>query len=474
MHLRFWIFSLVLCALLVVSHVAQAQSQSENRVTNSEMSPARLPQEVKALCIYTVKDRRILPVSYTAKELTASPAIQVDGYVTGVVVLSAAPVSVTVDDQPMDPIQKNRSGDYQLKYFGDVYPHEFWSTVLPSDEQQSATEDTLQGRYSYFCKVPGSAISDLGEFQIKFLSADAGTAGHLIIRQTASLKLDSDSSDRSAIGAPEFRYLGNQPQESISTQEGFDQRMHAISAGVQAVMAAVNTKLVDHVYIIDLDGQNNAFTCGDRSDIWMYRQVFWNEPLNELSVIAEHESLHILTDRLSLQGNSQIRELYAELMGYGPFSWERFFLVTNGQLPGDATQNDAAKPDLLFSFINEKNFLHGMKGGHSQDNINEFCASFLHTLMYADRLDQKLNEPIVSQENKPILLSSQQREQLLRTYRSALQTFIQALPAQAPEQLSAFFQRSMAVAEQAGGLPAVRADAANSELLTANRTPLRK
>jgi hypothetical protein len=27
-----------------------------------------------------------------------------------------------------------------------------------------------------------------------------------------------------------------------------------------------------------------------------------------------------------------------------------------------------------------------MNGGHSRDNLDEFCASFLHTLMYIDRL----------------------------------------------------------------------------------------
>jgi len=75
-------------------------------------------------------------------------------------------------------------------------------------------------------------------------------------------------------------------------------------------------------------------------------------------------------------------------------------------------------------FINEKNFLAGSKGGHSQDNLDEFCTSMLHSLMFPELIRTNLHSPLEIDNTRPSLyLSNEEKMEILVFYRKMIKSF---------------------------------------------------
>jgi len=51
-------------------------------------------------------------------------------------------------------------------------------------------------------------------------------------------------------------------------------------------------------------------------------------------------------------------------------------------------------PSPPLAFISENNLLEGARGGHADADLDEFCTSFLHSLMHSDRLEEALLRPL--------------------------------------------------------------------------------
>jgi hypothetical protein len=216
----------------------------------------------------------------------------------------------------------------------------------------------------------------------------------------------------------------------------FDARLDAVSNGIDLVESAVGCTLVERVKIVDLDNPRGAAACDGSSDIWLYANAFLNESIDELSTISSHEALHILVDRLGLVKDSEVRELFASLWGYDEFSRERFDIVVSGLVP--LTDPDAAPYNgAFFAFIDERNFLDPMKGGHSHESLEEFCVSLLHSLIYSDRLLGNLERPIEldGPGDESRALSADEREFIIENYFGAVRTLLQALPRNDEESL---------------------------------------
>jgi hypothetical protein len=334
-------------------------------------------------------------------------------------------MAISVARQPMRPIRETDDGIFDVKHYGRLSRHEFWSTFL-STAFEPTPAARIQGYYASFAQVPGDALCDDPEFRI---SVDRnGREHHLNIRQQAGTRISNG--DRSAADGrePEFFYRGDKPARVGELVDSADQRVQAILTGIRAVESAARRSLVDRVSVIDYEGLNNAYTCQGEAGIWLYAPLFWNESLEELRTIAEHETLHILSDRLGLPGSSRLRERFAIFQGYGPLSLERFTVVTTGRAPAARPGHRLAGTSHLFDFINELNFLRGMKGGHAADDLDEFCASFLHTLMYVDRLQGLLDRPLKIRAGAAVALSTRQRDRLLEDYRTVLGTMAQEIP----------------------------------------------
>jgi hypothetical protein len=128
---------------------------------------------------------------------------------------------------------------------------------------------------------------------------------------------------------------------------------------------------------------------------------------------------------MKLPEDPTLRSYFADLKGYAELSYERFVLMMNGNsLAGE----DEGTNNVFFSFINEKNFMENMNGGHSQKNIEEFSASFIHSLIFIDRLDQNLDRPLkVNGLDAPRFLSPWEKQVVLDQYIRGIECLLSVL-----------------------------------------------
>lgn len=218
-----------------------------------------------------------------------------------------------------------------------------------------------------------------------------------------------------------FSYLGGDA-EAFHKKSAVE-RFSALTEGIRRVERLFGAPLVDGVNIIDLKGQNNALSIKGHEEIWVYGDTFWGYRPAELRSMATHETMHIFVDRGGYAADPAIRELYADLMGIAPGSVARHTLMATGQPPRGYCAPDRPR-NLFWGFINEKHFIDGMSGGHADDNVDEFCTSFLHSLLFVDGLAENLSKPIhLSGEAGPRVMSRQEREELLSRYIQALAIF---------------------------------------------------
>jgi hypothetical protein len=295
--------------------------------------------------------------------------------------------------------------------------------------------------------VPGNALC--GERQLRITVTQHGLSYHLMIHQHPRVKLDVYDDAPNMPGTPAFYYLGDDVRQFGRSPADSKQRMEAILKGIRAAEAATLSNLVQQVDIIDLAAPHNALTCEGQNTIWIYNRLFWSKSPAELRTIAEHECMHILSNRLGLPTDPHIRELYAELMGFGAFSRERFCVLASGRPSGHPRpEGGTCRSGLFFDFISEFNFLRGASGGHAQDDVNEFCASFLHTLMYIDRLGPMLTRPIKTPSGGLVALTAAQQDMLLNEYKSVLTAMIKALPGHLHAPVTALLHSCLATADR--------------------------
>ena len=222
----------------------------------------------------------------------------------------------------------------------------------------------------------------------------------------------STASSDSGRASPRFRYLGNRGPKVENTPD-FNERLDAITEGIAQVEQTFGLKLVDSVNLVDYEDLQNALTRAGRKDIWFFIETFSQESITELRTIAAHETLHLLVDHFHITSNYQMRKLFADLKGYDELSLERFCLLTRGTVKEEPT---CAGEHRLFSFIDEKHFL-GRKGGHSHQNLDEFCTSLIHSLMFVGRIDRNLSLPLKSGPAGTICtLTDDQKSEILDYY----------------------------------------------------------
>jgi hypothetical protein len=386
--------------------------------------------------LYNVTNGKLHNTIYKKTDLKDSRGLTVDGYVCGIVVLCEEDMDVDIDGQELSKIRRNSDGTFSAKYFGNLKPED----LEPANLSKTYYEKTgtrgsagsrdifLSGGYSCFPRVNGDIIDRKSRFNLNFVSG--GGTYTIPVQQKGALdvKVVSLESTRDTDNTT-VNYIGNN-LEGLKQEVGdFDARLQAITEGVDYVESTFGLNLVDGITIIDFDDVYNAVTCDDGSRIWFYIRTFRDEPVAELKTIAAHEALHVYVEKMQFTTDTDVREFFADLKGYDQFSYERFALVTSGSINSNESE---AINNIFFAFINEKNFLENMKGGHSQKNPDEFCASFLHSLIFIDRLEQNLNQPVKLSERRSGLrfLSSAEKKAVLDNYVRGIQLLIAALPHQ--------------------------------------------
>jgi hypothetical protein len=419
----------ILCFLLlslIVSIMTLLNAGASSKAADTSTLYHDVTEGIKALCIYQVRDGRTLVQVFSGNELKKHPAIHVEGYISGVVLLSTSFIDASVAGRPMRKFQLNNDGSGRLAGYGNFDPEALRAAFHAAGQFDFDIDkmNYYMGGYAWFPNVPGNTVCTQDQFSI-VLNGSRQTL-EVPVFHTGSIQFSALSSKSDSSGNKiKFRYFGNQPE--ILKNPDFEVRVKAIADGIRSVESIVGNELVTSINLLDYYGVNNALTSDGSTEIWIYPDIFWNESPEELHTIARHEALHILVDQGRLTKNTGLRELFADLRGLDAFSLERFALMTTGMLPPNKSQKDNKRSDhILFAFINEKNFFKGMKGGHSRDNLEEFCVSFLHTLLYPENLYQNLQSAVILPGSEVRILSPKDQALLLKDYLLVIEKMINA------------------------------------------------
>jgi hypothetical protein len=379
------------------------------------------------LLFYLVRNGKIQQSAYSLADLSETSAVVVDGYVAGILVFCEYEMNILVDGVRLRQLAEDADGTVAFDYFGRLNPREFWPANVSNagilyDRQRSGAKRSPFKSYALLPKTILDTVSKQNQFNILLLQADSCFT--LSVHHNGYLDVPFPTGKAPGPGSKNavFRYLGNR-LAMIENSSDFVARIAAITEGVALVEETFGLQLVHAVNLIDCEGIENAITRIGHNDIWFFIDTFLNESVAELKSIATHETLHLLVDRYRLTQSQPIRKLFADLKGYGELSPERFFLLTRGAVKQDRTSR--AKAHFLFYFINENNFL-GLKGGHSQDNLDEFCVSFIHSLLFISRIDTNLMRPLKSSPDARLYrLTACERPEVLDYYRGSIRVFLE-------------------------------------------------
>ncbi len=412
-------------ALLLLFLPGQGAS-AENRLPVQDSTGSGVRLEALDLCIFQVHAGILTPVVIAGSELLLNPELDLPGHVAGLLVLGPDPLTVRLDGEPMRTVRPDKSGAFNLKHYGKLAPQDLEAAFRQSDRADfdPAELQAYNGCYAAFAPVPGNALCPQERFTIDL----AGGGAHLSVqvRQLSPQLLSTAGSEGAAAQGLEFSYLGNDAERFQSEASGAGARLAAIEAGIRHIEQMIGETLVSGIHVIDFKGRNNALTRNGFNEIWIYSQTFWNESPAELRTMIEHETLHLLADRCRFAQNGALRELFADLRGLESLSKERFSLITMGILPATAARKPSRDNNLL-AFVNEMNFFKGMKGGHSRDNLDEFLASFLHTLVFIQDLERAVHAPVLFPDRFTRHLSPVERKCLLDDYVRAIYALKAAL-----------------------------------------------
>ncbi len=379
--------------------------------------------KIKLLTLYQVIDGKVHSSVVSKEDLVRGEPIKINGYVCGILTLCQQEMNVSVDGQPMNKIKRNGDGTFQLRRYGVMKPEDleipkvdraYYDEVVKGGKG----ETFVKGGYSLFPEVVCDAVVPGDRFFITFTVGDQSF--DIQVDQKGYSPITLSSSGDSAAGGTSgvsFRCVGTDSNGLKSQVSNCDVRLAAIAQGVENIKKTFGMDLISNVNIINYKDIYNAVTSEEGEAMWFYSTAFMSEPVEELLAIGEHETLHRYVDRIGLKWSSAVREIFADLKGYDDYSFERLMLVTTGYAPQERSSNNQNGDLVFFSFINERNFLPGMKGGHSHGNVDEFCVSFIHSLMYVEHLQANLNKPIaIMGSDKPRYLTAEEQKSVLRTY----------------------------------------------------------
>jgi len=385
-----------------------ASSQSAGKSVDAGLTLAECVETIRFFEIVGGVQREVL---VEACDLADGRPLTSSGYISGVVVSSTKDdLQVSIEDTENPRL--NAGGD-------------------PSGARRQLTVNRdeaggIEGRhcYVYFPNVPGDAVLEPDRFQITISDGQQSVCvpvRHRGYREISPVDMELPTTKRKI----RFDYAGEDASVPSPASVERQLRLQAVAAGIDHVEQALGAELVAQVTILDWKGADNALTSSGNARIWLYADTFRNRSAAELKCAAEHEALHVFVDRQGYTKNTRLRELFADLKGFGPLSLDRFALVTTGKLP-PAAQDITTDADLL-TFIDERNFIDGMAGGHASENLDEFATSFLHSLLYIDRLASNLDglDRVDPREAAEISAETRRRT-TLEDYRRTLEAFLAA------------------------------------------------
>ncbi|MFW5640218.1 MAG: hypothetical protein ACOC0H_03530 [Thermodesulfobacteriota bacterium] len=423
---HYWTTASVFCVLAILfPFVSTAQTSPFRRADIQARQTDLLLNTVTAIHVFHVLDgeslRTVIP-----KGRLHSDSFTVDGYISGLVVFCENEMTVQAEGRRFSRLNKNPDGSFSAKYYGRLDPgavsarigdYTYFETPN-AGWSKKPDEEILQSGYSLFPKVTGDALSPRQILQLALETED--DRREITIHQKgfekSALKMRNPDAGHRAV------YIGTRLARLRNEIPDFEARWAAIQKGISGVEKQLGRHLISRVVLLDYAAIHNAISCENSDDIWFYIETFREEPVPELETIAAHEAIHKYVDQRQLTRSDALRKWFSDLKGYDLFSMERFLLLTQGMLPADAEASEAEN-SLFFAFIDERNFLEDRKGGHSRDNLDEFCTSFIHSVLHIHRLKGNLNRRILLHDDIRRELTDSEKKALLKTFRESLAIF---------------------------------------------------
>jgi len=379
-----------------------------------------------ALSLFTLRHGVCTPQYFSHQQLAQGGPLEINGYVVGVLVFGSSDLNVELGGQKLRPIQSNADGTFHVKGYGKFDPAELTARTHMARGGQGLPKATITppagaaaSAFYYFPKVFGAAVSSQQQFELALVDRNSRQVNH----QPAQ-KIDWVDDGR-ATPSSTFYYVGDRLDTLLDTENGFQGRLTAIYDGIRLVENAFGLDLVQDVQLIDLHRRNNALTYDGRNTIWFYIDTVLGTSAQELYRIASHEALHQMIYQLRLAHHPDMRRFFADLWNLDKLSMARYQIVTTGWFDSKKARLSASSR-LFFSFINEKNFMRGMNGGHSHDNVDEFLTSFIHSLLYIEKLERNLHTPVsMYGTNARHLLKDQEKERILELYKQSINLMLQ-------------------------------------------------
>ncbi len=399
-----------------------------------------VPHPPTILVLFSITSGRTRKTFYSATELRNDPEIRIAGYVAGIVVLSEADNDIYFDGKRMREVARQRDGSLSFNYFGRLDPEKIFDFDLPDRRNPNrfpahVLDGAFQG-YSFFPKITGEPVSGTDRFKIDIPNEDGRLT--VAVHQTGYRDLPQDTP--SSVNRPyRLRYIGDRLHDLDPGIRDNEARLRSIADGIAEVEKAFGVQLVQNIQFIDCDGIHNALTRAGYRDLWFFTEAFRNESISELKIIARHETLHLLVDRYDFIRVTAIREIFRDLKRGEVFTADDSFYLLSKAFDR-RNQFLTSGPDF-FSFINEKNFFRDSKGGHSHDNLNEFCTSFLHSLLYAKKIGENLGLPAaINEKQAPSSLSADGQKGILALYSRLIAAFRESIDRRDTDLMGTFLE----------------------------------
>lgn len=399
-------------------------------------APPEIIENIELVYFYVVNDGEVKPIILSQEELNKSPFLDIDGYISSILIFCKDETDVRLNDKRPKKIQRYEHDNYISLNGSAVYPEKLKTKEYGEEVfQKLLSGEVVEGEEGFnFLKggyffgedagspfYVGSAVNNLENNKLVFTLS--GKTYNLDIKQKAfqkfkEINLDSKRSRDDIV----FQYRGNAPDEFLKIEQ-LDERLQAIGRGANNVEDISDINLIDRVHLIDYN-IDQAIADREEKFISFFSGNLKKDSPEGVRIATEHEVLHKYVFEKGLTESLEVREIFADLKGYT--GKEREQIIRSGWIPFDDFEAEYTNK-VFFSFIDEDKFF-GQGGGHSHGNIWEFCTSFTHTLMEIERLEENLDKPIHREElgtEKELKLSREEKVTILDNYITVLGVMIQ-------------------------------------------------
>jgi len=431
--------------------------------TGRDQDSGQVLTNIKGLYITFVHDGKPRSAFLTPDQLAHNNTLEINGWVTGVVVFSKEKLNANFNNVAFGQAAKqfdadrialsDRQGSYTM-----LFPDMLAAVGLDEETKKSLFDNSIDenenvfvyllGTFSNSYSYRGAPISDQADpfftMNLPNPASDDPHFYHMQIRQATYHAWGNVDPNQNTIRVSD---LSSAPH-SWSQIQHFQEKVSAITEGIREVHEKLVDGLTTDLKLNSFKMNNASATYGDR-EIHFYYEIIKNSSPKHLQTVATHETLHkyIFSRRLSL--DPKIRTAFVDLLGYKGKERDEI-LHAGGSAFGDYALN--FENQAFFFFINESHYFQAKDLGHSHANIDEFLASFIHSLFDLDKLEENVKgQKTIEQAffKKTIPMDDAARKAILSGYEKTLTAIIEALqknedlPKDQQEKEVDFFSRAL-------------------------------